>query len=78
MPGAELFGLQHRLDAVRRDGSLDLRAPRPRHDDDPRGVERAERVDQVQQHRAAGDRVEDLVQVRLHPRALAGSEDDHG
>ena len=39
---------------------------------------RIERIDQVEQHRPPGDRVEHLVQVGLHPRAHAGGQDDRG
>ena len=48
------------------------------HDDDPLAAERLGGVDGVIQHGAAADRVQHLGQGRLHPRALAGGENDGG
>ena len=48
------------------------------HDHDPLAAQSLGRVDGVVQHGAAADRVQHLGQGRLHPRALAGGEDDGG
>ncbi len=44
----------------------------------PVGAEPVDAVEQVQQQRAAGDRVKHLVRVGAHARALPGGKDDHG
>jgi hypothetical protein len=76
--GAMLWVLDDDDPTVRRDQRLDLLASAPDHHD---RVSRRQRVDgreQVVEHRSPRDRMEDLVQIGLHPRALAGGEDDGG
>src|SRR5690606_19602320 len=77
MAGAELLGLfgpdrvrgrdlfAHQLAAVAVDDA-----------DTPR-VQRPGTVDDVREHRPAGNRVRHLWQLRAHPGALAGGKDDH-
>ncbi len=48
------------------------------HHHDPLAAQGLGRVDGVVQHGAVADRVQHLGQRRLHPRALAGGEDDGG
>ncbi len=80
VPGAVLLGLHHRH-SLRGDlGQVlgDLVAPVA---DDGHGLRRAQRGprgEDVTEHRAAGEAVQHLGRPRLHPGALAGSEDHHG
>ena len=78
MGGAELFGLHRRSDAKRRDCPLHLIAAGTEHDDALLGTRLVKCRQQVHQHRAAGDRMEHLVQTGLHAGALAGGKDDRG
>ena len=78
MAGAELLALRHHLDAERRHRRLDLVAARADHHHAALGRQFLDAGEQVEQHRPAGERVQHLVLVRLHPRALAGGEDDGG
>ena len=48
----------------------------PDHDDDALERQLRERVDDVQHHRPAAQRVQDLGRPRTHPRAFPGGEDD--
>ncbi len=75
--GAELRFLQRHAGAARRDGLLHLFATRADDDDLGHRAQRLDPGDQMHQHRPARDRVQHLVEVGLHARALAGSE-DHG
>ena len=47
-------------------------------DDDPFERQLGQRVDDVQHHRPAAQRVQHLRRARAHPRALPGGEDDGG
>jgi hypothetical protein len=78
MGGAELRLLRGDGNAKGGERLLDL-VPSVAGDD--HGALRRERADlaqQMQQHRPAGDRMEHLVEIGFHPRALAGGEDDGG
>ncbi len=77
VPRAELRFLQCGRSAPR-DRRLDLLAPAADDDDGVPGPEFVDARHQVMQHRPSADRVEDLVQVALHPGALARGEDDGG
>ncbi len=80
VPGAVL-ALLHREHHVR-DERLDVRADLlPLVPDDRHHAGRLNGCDggeDVADHASAGDRVQDLHRLRLHPGAAAGSEDDHG
>ena len=76
MAGTLLLRLDGDGRAEAGDGGLDLVAALA---DDHHALCRAERIDgcqKVQEQRPAGDRVEHLVGVGAHPRALPGGEDD--
>ena len=60
------------------DRLFDLLAPLADHHDLLVGAERIDATEEVEKQRPAGDRVQDLVRVRAHARALAGGEDDNG
>ena len=60
------------------DRRLDLLAALADDDHALVGAERVDPVEQVQQHRPAGDRVQHLVRVGAHPRALPGGKDHDG
>ena len=57
---------------------LDLFALVADHHHGPRRRERGDAVEQVGEHRPPRNRVQHLVQIGLHPRALACGEDDGG
>ena len=62
----------------RSDEAGDLVHPRPDHDDCRRRRERRQRLQEMADHRLAGDLVHDLGHRRFHARAAAGGEDDGG
>ena len=78
MGGALLRLLEDDHALMRGDQGLDLLALVADHDHQPFGAERVDRRQQMGEHGLPGDRVQHLVQVGLHPRALARGEDDGG
>ena len=72
---AELLRLRDELRLIT-DGLADHLAAEARHDDVALRTGRLGRIDDVLQHRLAARLVQDLRQLRLHARALAGREDD--
>jgi hypothetical protein len=75
--GAELRRLQDELEAgPPRQRSPHLVLAVSDHEHGLFGVERVHGVEHVLDHRAAGDGMEDLGPVRLHPGAFPGGEDD--
>jgi hypothetical protein len=77
VPRAELLVLHRVLHSVVRGQRFAhqlLLVPNDNDDSIAPGLEA--RVDHRADHRAVADRVADLRQVRLHPRALAGREND--
>ena len=66
------------VDAAPGDRRLDLLAALAEDDDDLARRRRLDRIEQVQQHRPVGDRMEHLVRVRPHPRALPRGKDHDG
>ena len=78
MAGALLLALYGDLDAVAGDDRLNLFAALAEDDDALVRAERVDPVEQMQQERPAGDRVQDLMRVRAHARALPRGKDDHG
>jgi hypothetical protein len=78
MPGALLLGLDGDRNVAPGDCRLDLIAAFADHHYALIGAERIDPVEQVQEKRSAGDRVEHLVRVRAHARALSRGEDDNG
>jgi hypothetical protein len=63
---------------VARDQRLDLLAARADHHHGALGAEAVDGGEEMLEHRPPGDRVKHLVEIGLHPRALAGGEDDCG
>ena len=57
---------------------FDLLPALAKHDDRPLRAESFDAVEQMQKEWAARNRVEDLVRIRSHPRALPGGKDDNG
>ena len=78
MAGALLLGLERDRHVAPVDRRLDLLAALADHDDALVGAERIDPVEQVEQQRPAGDRMQHLVRVRPHARALPGGKDDNG
>ena len=78
MRGAQLLALPRDLDTRGGDRRFDLLAARADHDDAARRPGLVQTVDQVDQHRPPGDRVQHLVQIGLHARTLARGKDDDG
>ena len=78
--GAQLLLLHDRARLGRDVGEVgdDLVAAVADDDDEMGGLQRAGSSDGVVDQGPATDRVQDLRDRRLHPGALAGSEDDHG
>ena len=74
--GAALGGLDHRRH--RRHGGRHLRRLRPDHHDHPVGLKGFEAGQYMLDHRPPGQGVHHLGQLRFHPPALAGGEDDRG
>ncbi|MNP11439.1 hypothetical protein D3C76_1036250 [compost metagenome] len=74
--GAELLGLQHEVDVVRRQALAYPLRTVPDHHMDTLGRQVARGIDHMGQHRFAGDGMEDLRQGRAHAGALAGGEND--
>ena len=58
--------------------SVELLALVADHHDRALEIELGKAVEQVEQHRPPGDRVQDLMQVALHTGSLACSKDDGG
>ena len=75
MARAELLRLRDELSLVA-DGLADHLAAKARHDDVALRTGSFSRIDDMLQHRLASRLVQDLRQLRLHARALAGREDD--
>ena len=78
MGGALLLGLVGDLHAAAVQRHFDLVAALADDDDALLRAKRVDRVEQMHQHRLAGDRVQHLVRVGAHARALAGGEHDDG
>ncbi len=78
MPGTLLLGLVRDRHIATANGDLDLVAALADDHDALFGAERVDPLEQVQQQRAAGDRVKHLVGVRAHAGALPCGEDDYG
>jgi phosphoglycolate phosphatase len=78
MAGAELFGLDRDADVAAGHGGFDLFTPGADDDNDAFDGKFCETVQQMQQHWFTSDRMENFVQTRSHPRALAGGQNDGG
>ena len=76
--GAVLRILDRDDAAERRDQRLDLLGLVADHDHRLRWIQFRHAGEQVAEHRSPGNRMHHLVQIRFHPRALAGGEDDGG
>ena len=76
--GALLFGLDRNGHVAPGDRFFDLVASLADHDHALVGAERVDPVEQVQQHRPAGDRVQYLVRVGSHSGALPSGKDHDG
>jgi len=68
-----LFGLEDDLNAIA-GGGHDLVSLVADDESDGRWVKRSTKLDDLPNHREAGDRMEELRQARLHPRTLAGGQ----
>ena len=77
MAGAELRLLHHHI-GFPGDFGFHLLASRADHHHGASRAERGQTVDQVTQHRLAGDCVQHFVAGRFHARAHAGGKDDGG
>ncbi len=77
MAGAQLRFLQGSLHIVAQ-RRLQLLASCAHHHNLARRSQRIDRMHQVVDHRASGNRVQHLVQRRLHARAFSGGKDDGG
>ena len=75
--GAALLALEHQLGASP-DRRADLLGAVSHHDDQTLRAERLGRRERIVEHRPAGDRVQHLGQRGLHPRPLAGGEQQGG
>ncbi len=80
MPGAErrLLNRHRRRRARALQLRFDLGHVRRQHHHRTLGLERRGGRQDMADHRASGHPVQDFGQARLHPGALAGSENDHG
>ena len=78
MACAELVRLHRNRDIVASDAGLDLLATRANDDDGALDADRIDGIQQMVEHRFAGDRVQHLVRFRFHPGALSCGQDDCG
>ncbi len=78
MAGAALLGLQHPLHVFMREGALHLGAAMPIHHADLHGPKLPGHAYHMLQQRLAGERLQDLGQVRVHALALSRGEYDDG
>ena len=78
MAGALLLGLDGDRNVAPGDRRLDLIAALADDHDALVGAERIDPVEQVEEQRPARDRMEHLVRVGAHARALPGGKDDDG
>ena len=76
MAGAQLFVLQDEIQIIRRQAFTHRIGTMADHDVDALWIKLPGAVDNMAEHRIAGNRVQDFRQRRTHASALTGSEDN--
>ena len=78
MRRSALLGLEGGRHSARGNRRFDFLAARAHDENLARGGQGRHRIEQMDQHRLAGDRVKHLVPSRIHPRPLPRGKDDYG